>query len=136
MPRSRPGSPAPAAAAWARPRSVSRSPCSSLSGSSPVWALCADSPWRRKRTLIGRRSLGRRRRARDDVDEVLQVARRPALEGAVAIAFVGGHHRVAVVPVELRLRVQPEEAPGPLGDAGEDVGVWLAAVGARAAQAA
>src|SRR6202042_1044938 len=40
------------------------------------------------------------------------------------------HHRVAVVPVELRLGVQPEEPAGPLGDPGEDLGVRLAAVGA------
>src|ERR1041384_6817717 len=48
------------------------------------------------------------------VYEVLQVAGGPALEGAVAVALVGGHHRVAVVPVELRLGVEPEEAAGAL----------------------
>ena len=52
--------------------------------------------------------------AGDDVDEVLQVPGRPALEGAVAVALVGRHHRVAVVPVELRLGIEPEEAPRPL----------------------
>ncbi len=46
------------------------------------------------------RSGGRRHAAGDDVDEVLQVPGGPALEGAVAVALVGGHHRVAVVPVE------------------------------------
>ena len=75
-----------------------------------------------------------RRPAGDDVDEVLQVPGRPALEGAVAVALVGGHHRVAVVPVELRLRVEPEQAPGPFGDLGEDLGVGLAAVGAGVAE--
>ena len=72
--------------------------------------------------------------AGDDVDEVLQVPGGPALEGAVAVALVGGHHRVAVVPVELRLGVEPEEAAGALGDLGEDLGVGLAAVGAGVAE--
>src|SRR5680860_773263 len=68
-----------------------------------------------------------------DVDEVLQVAGGPALEGAVAVALVGGHYRVAVVPVEPRLGVEPEEAAGPLRHLGEDLGVRLAAVGAGVA---
>ena len=59
---------------------------------------------------------------------------RPALEGAVAVALVGGHHRVAVVPVELRLGVEPEQPAGALGDLGEDLGVRLAAVGAGVAE--
>src|ERR1700754_3239631 len=80
------------------------------------------------------RSFGGGDAAGDDVDEVLQVAGRPALEGAVAVALVGGHHRVAVVPVELRLRVEPEEPAGALGDLGEDLGVRLAPVGARVAE--
>src|SRR5680860_611854 len=72
--------------------------------------------------------------AGDHVDEVLQVAGGPALEGAVAVALVGGHHRVAVVPVEPRLGVEPEEAAGPLRHLGEDLGVRLAAVGAGVAE--
>ena len=50
------------------------------------------------------------------------------------MALVGGHHRVAVVPVEARLGVEPEGAPGALGDLGEDLGVRLAAVGAGVAE--
>src|ERR1700751_4840642 len=50
--------------------------------------------------------------AGDHVDEVLQVPGPPALEGAVAVALVGGHNRVAVVPVEARLGVEPEEPAG------------------------
>src|SRR6202012_3694980 len=79
-------------------------------------------------------SFGGRGGPRDDVDEVLQVAGGPALEGAVAIAFVGAHHGVAVVPVELRLGVQPEQPAGTLGDPGEYLGVRLAAVGAGVAE--
>jgi hypothetical protein len=61
--------------------------------------------------------------------------RGPALEDAVAVALVGGHHRVAVVPVEARLGVQPERAAGACSaDRGEDLGVRLAAVGARVAE--
>ena len=55
-------------------------------------------------------------------------------KAAVAVALVGGHHRVAVVPVQARLGVEPEGAPGALGDPGEDLGVRLAAVGARVAE--
>src|SRR5690349_13308752 len=70
-------------------------------------------------------SVGGRNAARDHVDEILEVPCGPALEGAVAVALVGGHHRVSVVPVEAGLGVEPEEATGALGDLGEDLGVRL-----------
>ena len=38
---------------------------------------------------------------------------------------------VAVVPVQPRLGVEPERAPGLRGDLGEDVGARVAPVGAR-----
>ena len=51
---------------------------------------------------------------RDDVHELLEVARGPALERRRAVPLVGGHHRVAVVPVELRpglsQKVRPERS--------------------------
>src|SRR3954447_23025569 len=63
----------------------------------------------------------RRDRPRQRLDEVLELARRPALE-RLAVALVGGDDRVAVVPVQPRLGVEPERAPGAGRDAGEDVG--------------
>src|SRR5262245_45388019 len=72
--------------------------------------------------------------AGDHVDEVLEVLRGPALEGPVAIGLVGRHHRVAVVPVELRLRIEPEGAAGVLGDPPEGGGVWLTTIGSRVAE--
>src|SRR6478752_4614468 len=73
------------------------------------------------------------RRAGQRLDEVLELPGRPALVG-VAVRLVGGDHGVAVIPVELRLRVQPERAAGLLGDVGEDVGARVAAVGAGVAE--
>src|SRR3954454_21503819 len=67
------------------------------------------------------------------LDEVLELAGRPALEG-LAPRLVGGDHRVAVVPVQARLGGQPERAARPLGDGGEDVGARVAPVGARVAE--
>src|SRR5687768_14291352 len=72
--------------------------------------------------------------ARDDVHELLQVLGGPALESRGAVLLVSGHDRVAVVPVELRLGVEPERPAGSVGDLGEDLGVRLAAVGARVAE--
>src|SRR4051794_13712497 len=72
--------------------------------------------------------------ARDHVDEVFEMLGRPTLEHGGAVRLVRGHHRVAVVPVELRLGVEPEGAAGAVGDLGERRGVWLAAVGARVAE--
>src|SRR5215208_2758317 len=50
------------------------------------------------------------------------------------MALVRRHHRVAVVPVELRLGVEPECATRALRDLLEDLGVRLAAVRARVAE--
>src|SRR6476659_6717369 len=74
------------------------------------------------------------RAAGDHVHEGLEMAGGPALEGGGAVALIGGHHRVAVVPVQARLRVEPEGPPGALADAGEDLGMRLAAVGASIAE--
>ena len=74
-----------------------------------------------------------RNRARQRLDEVLELLGGPALEG-LAVLLVGGDHRVAVVPVQPRLGVQPERAPGLGGDLGEDVGARVAAVRARVAE--
>src|SRR6185503_13878312 len=70
----------------------------------------------------------------DDVDEVLEVLGRPAFERLGRVRLVGGHHRVAVVPVEARLRVQPEGPAGALGEAGEGGGVGVAPVRPRVAE--
>src|SRR5437016_14115001 len=78
--------------------------------------------------------LGQGRAARDHVHEALEVAGGPALERRGAVALVGGHHGVAVVPVQARLRIEPKSAPGALADAPEDLGVGLAAVGAGIAE--
>src|SRR5918995_162837 len=50
-------------------------------------------------------------RACQRLDEIIELARGPALVG-VAEALVAGDHRVAVVPVQARLRVKPERAAG------------------------
>ena len=60
-------------------------------------------PQARRRTLAGER-----------VHEALELLGGPALEDAVAVGLVGGHHRVAVVPVQARLGVDPERAAGAL----------------------
>ena len=52
---------------------------------------------------------------RQRAHEVLELRGRPALERR-AVLLVGGDHRVAVVPVQARLGVQPERAPGARGD--------------------
>src|SRR5436190_846105 len=49
------------------------------------------------------------------LDELLELPGRPALE-RLAPRLVGGDDRVAVVPVQPRLGVQPERAPRLLGD--------------------
>src|SRR3954466_16175608 len=72
-------------------------------------------------------------RPRQRLDEVLELAGRPALEG-LAPRLVGGDHRIAVVPVQPRLGVEPERPPGLLGDRGEDVGARGAPVRARVAE--
>src|SRR5436190_3176424 len=72
-------------------------------------------------------------RARQRLDELLELAGRPALEG-LAPGLVGGGHRVAVIPVQARLGVEPERPPRLLGDRGEDVGARVAPVGSRVAQ--
>src|SRR3984957_2528835 len=71
--------------------------------------------------------------ARQGANEVLERRGRPALEGRAEL-LVGGYYRVAVVPVEPRLWVEPEGAPGARGDLGEDVGTRVAPVGARVAE--
>src|SRR3954452_20142109 len=72
-------------------------------------------------------------RARQRLDEVLELLGRPALVG-LAVLLVGRDHRVAVVPIQPRLGVQPEGAARLGGDLGEDVGAWVAAVGAGVAE--
>src|SRR3954464_14341852 len=67
------------------------------------------------------------------LDEVLELAGGPALE-RLAVALVGGDDAVAVVPVQARLRVEPERAPGPRSHAGEDVRPRVAPVRARVAE--
>src|SRR5919204_3624075 len=67
------------------------------------------------------------------LDELLELAGGPALERA-AIPLVRGDDRVAVVPVQSRLGVQPERAPRLLGHLREHVGARIAAVGARIAE--
>src|SRR3954452_18732104 len=74
-----------------------------------------------------------RDRPRQRLDELLELAGRPALEG-LAPRLVGGDHRVAVVPVQARLGVEPERAAGLLGDQSEQVRARVAAVGARVAE--
>src|SRR4051794_7213896 len=69
-------------------------------------------------------------RARERLDEVLELLGRPALV-RLAVLFVRRDHRVAVVPVQARLGVQPERPAGLAGDVGEEVGAGVAAVGAR-----
>src|SRR5947208_13387397 len=46
-------------------------------------------------------------RPRQRLDELLELIRGPALEG-LAERLIGGDHRVAVVPVQPRLGIQPE----------------------------
>src|SRR5436190_6050093 len=72
--------------------------------------------------------IGRGDPARDNGLDPLQVARGPALEGRRRVWLVRRHHRVAVVPVQARLGVEPEGSAGAIGDAAEGVGVGLAAV--------
>src|SRR3954471_24928474 len=72
-------------------------------------------------------------RPRQRLDEVLELAGRPALEG-LAPRLVGGDHRVAVVPVQARLGVEPERAARLLGDQSEQVRARVPAVGARVAE--
>ena len=77
--------------------------------------------------------LSRRDRPRERLDEVLELARRPALE-RLAVALVRGDDAVAVVPVQPRLGVEPERAPGARGDCREDVRPRVAPVRARVAE--
>src|SRR4051812_42221548 len=72
-------------------------------------------------------------RPRKRLDELLELPRRPALEG-LAPRLVGGDHRIAVVPVQARLGIEPERAAGLLGDQSEQVRARIAAVGARVAE--
>src|SRR3954454_3242545 len=72
-------------------------------------------------------------RPRQRLDEVLELAGRPALEG-LAPRLVGGDHRVAVVPVQARLGVEPERPARLRGDLREDIGARIAAVGPRVAE--
>src|SRR3954464_2175303 len=65
--------------------------------------------------------------------EVLELAGRPALVG-LAERLVGRDHAVAVVPVQARLGGETGGAAGPFGDAAEDVGARVAAVGAGVAE--
>src|SRR6185436_9562215 len=71
---------------------------------------------------------------RDHVHELLELLRGPAFEHAVAVGLVGLHHRVAVVPVQTRLGIEPEGAPGAVRDVPENARMRLAAVRARVAQ--
>src|SRR5215217_7796588 len=80
----------------------------------------------RVRAKTHRSGVGPRQR----LDEVLELARGPALVG-LAVLLVGRDDGVAVVPVQPRLRVEPERAPGERDDRGEDVGARVAAVRAR-----
>src|SRR3954471_8414863 len=73
------------------------------------------------------------RAARQRLHECTEMVERPALV-RLAELLVGRDHRVAVVPVQPRLGVQPERAPRALGHTGEDVGPGVAAVGARVAE--
>src|SRR5919204_5774190 len=83
----------------------------------------------RGRSLPDNPRLIARARAGERLDELLELARGPALECA-AVAFVRGDDGVAVVPVQVRLGVQPERAAGLLRHLREHVGAWVAAVGA------
>src|SRR4051794_29958019 len=67
------------------------------------------------------------------LDELLELRRRPALEG-LAVRLIGLDHGIAVVPVQPRLGVEPERATRLLGHRREDVGARVAAVGARVAE--
>src|SRR5215210_4715576 len=108
------------ARACSRPLSVRRSPTSVGIDAERGSAFDTDWPWRTRIARAMRSGFGGGA-AGDDVHELLQVLGRPAFEGAVAVALVGRHHRVTVVPVELRLGVEPEQPAGALGDAGEDL---------------
>src|ERR671916_285258 len=93
------------------------------------------SPTLRRSETFPRERVSRRPRSgvawrRERLDEVLQLARGPALE-RLAVVLVRRDDRVAVVPVQARLGVQPEGASGARGHLGEDVGARVAAVGAR-----
>src|SRR5207302_9279967 len=59
------------------------------------------------------------RPARDHVYELLELLGRPALEDSVAVRLVGGHHRIAVIPVQAGLGIEPEHAAGELRDTPE-----------------
>src|SRR6202035_5768102 len=97
------------------------------------WVLWARSGEGIKAGSASESAAGAHNRAREGLDEVLQLGGRPALKGG-AVLLVGGDHRVAVVPIQARLGVQPEGAPGPRGHLAEQVGARVAAVGARVAQ--
>src|SRR6185437_5445063 len=77
--------------------------------------------------------LGRLHRLGQRLDEILELIGAPALERG-AVLGVGGDHRVAVVPVELGLGVQPERAPRLGGDRREHVVARRPAVGAGVAE--
>src|SRR5690606_20320451 len=90
---------------------------------------------RRQMTAFTARNARSSRRdgLRQRLDELLELAGRPALE-RLAVLLVGGDHGVAVVPVQARLGVQPERAAGALGHRGEHLGARVAAVGAGVAE--
>jgi hypothetical protein len=98
---------------WRRPRSVSRSP-RSREAPQPGSAL---RPTRRGVRRSPRPLLNA---AGDHVDS--SPRRVVQHSSAVAIGLVGGHHRVAVVPVQLRLRIT-RTASGMLGYLGEGIGM-------------
>src|SRR5437763_795168 len=72
-------------------------------------------------------------RVRERLDEPLKLVCAPALEGR-AMLLVAGDHGIAVVPVEARLRVQPEGATRQRSDGSEHVLTGRAPVGARVAE--
>src|SRR5205085_12304910 len=93
--------------------------------------LAREPPWWSQPVYAQTNSLGGGASAAGDhVHELLQVLGGPAFEGAVAVGLVCGHHRVAVVPVQARLGIEPEGPARALGDRAEGAGVGFATVGA------
>ena len=103
-------------------------------GEALIPALTQISVWAEEHLVTVRPSSAplARPEVRQRVHEALELLGRPTLEHAVAVRLVGGHHRVAVVPVELGLRVEPEGSPGVLGDRAEGGGMRLTAIDSMA----
>src|SRR5665648_359458 len=72
-------------------------------------------------------------RTSERLHEILELGGGPALERGAPL-LIGGDHRVAVVPVETRLGVQPERAARSHRYLPEQVGARVAAVGAGVAE--